>query len=277
MISIVLSSYKPQQFHACVNSIEQTIGVPYEIIKVDNPGVMTIAEAYNQGMQRAQYEILCFVHEDILFKDQQWGLRVASILEDKSIGVIGIAGSKVMGKAPGAWWEFGTGHYVQNLIQHARGAIVHNRTFGIDYSSNPSEVAVIDGVFIAFRKSTGLQFNAAIPGFHAYDLGISMEAHLKGLKVVVADGILLEHFSSGTIDQGWFMAMDKFYDHYHTHLPVIGVGNTKDLTQYEDEAFKYFILNVSSREIQMKYWKRLLKRNLFSKFHLAFLRKMIFG
>lgn len=276
MISIIISSYKSELFHSCIESIEKTIGLPYEIVKIDNPGVMSIAEAYNQGIELATNNLLCFIHEDVLLKQQNWGDCLVNVLRNESIGVAGVSGSKVMGLAPGAWWEFG-GHYVQNIIQHSHGEIMHNRTddFEDTNSEKSIEVAVVDGVFVAFRKSSNLRFNTKIPGFHAYDLAISLEAHQKCLKVVVVDGILLEHFSSGNIDKGWFLAMDKFYDLYSSTLPLDFSESTHDLTKYENEAFKYYILNAPKKSLQVKYWKLLLKRNFFSKFHLFFLKKKL--
>ncbi|WP_158605900.1 glycosyltransferase [Taibaiella sp. KBW10] len=276
MISIIISSYKPKLFAACISSIEQTIGVPYEMIQIENPGLMSIAEAYNKGIAQAKNEILCFVHEDVVFHTPDWGKRLEQALADKTIGLLGVAGSKLMGNAPGAWWDFGAVNYVQNIIQHKKGQIQHNRTFSEGNGSTIVEVAVIDGVFMASRKSVQVMFNTDVPGFHAYDLSYSMELQKRNLKVVVADGILLEHFSSGNIDPGWFYAMDHFYTNYCNSLPV-AVQADPQQSRYEEEAIKYYILNAPTKKLQRKYWRIFFRRKPFAKFNIAFLKTYILG
>ena len=80
MISIVVSSYQEPLYQSFVNSVEKTIGVPYEIIKVENPGIMGICKAYNLGVSKAKYDIVCFSHEDVLCYSENWGKRLYLIL-----------------------------------------------------------------------------------------------------------------------------------------------------------------------------------------------------
>lgn len=46
MISIIISSYQSHFFSAVEINIAETCGVPYEIIKIENPGIMGICAAY---------------------------------------------------------------------------------------------------------------------------------------------------------------------------------------------------------------------------------------
>lgn len=73
IISIIISSYQPNYFLALEKNIAETIGIPYEIIKIDNPNTMGICEAYNKGASKAQFENLLFIYEDILFQTKYWG------------------------------------------------------------------------------------------------------------------------------------------------------------------------------------------------------------
>lgn len=62
MLSIIISSYQPQFYSALEKNIAETIGIPYEIIKIDNPNLMGICEAYNKGASLSKYDYLLFVH-----------------------------------------------------------------------------------------------------------------------------------------------------------------------------------------------------------------------
>ena len=72
MLSIIISSYQPEFYLALEKNIAESIGIPYEIMKIDNPGIMGICEAYNRGAEKAQYDFLLFLHEDVLFETQDW-------------------------------------------------------------------------------------------------------------------------------------------------------------------------------------------------------------
>ncbi|HBR11511.1 MAG TPA: hypothetical protein DD740_04740 [Chryseobacterium sp.] len=83
MLSIIISSYQPDYFAALEKNIAETCGIPYEIVKIDNPGVMGICEAYNKGAALAQYENLLFLHEDVEFETKDWGGDIGSISKKK--------------------------------------------------------------------------------------------------------------------------------------------------------------------------------------------------
>ena len=85
MLSIIVSSYQPENFSALEKNIAETCGVDYELIKIDNPGIMGIPKAYNKGAKKARFENLLFLHEDVLFHTQNWGENVAGVLSILSI------------------------------------------------------------------------------------------------------------------------------------------------------------------------------------------------
>ena len=79
MISIIISSANSKQLEEVSQNVAQTIGVPYEIISFNNAdGSMGICEVYNKGTAKAKYDLLCFMHEDLLFKTMDWGKVVQS-------------------------------------------------------------------------------------------------------------------------------------------------------------------------------------------------------
>jgi hypothetical protein len=59
------------------SNIASTIGAQWEPIIIDNTiNAMPITKVYNLGASKAKYDILCFVHEDVFFDTENWGLKV---------------------------------------------------------------------------------------------------------------------------------------------------------------------------------------------------------
>lgn len=203
MISIIISSYQKQFFDALVQNIEDTCGITYEIIKIDNPGLMGISEAYNKGAQKAQYPYLVFCHEDILFHTQNWGEKLIKHLQQKDVGVVGTVGSDYVPVAPCGWHVGSMKHQFLHLIQNTKNGNQpeHNKYF----SENRHLVYALDGVFLATTKKVyqEFKFNEDVKGFHSYDLDFSLRIAKKYKNYVVSD-ILIEHFSLGSPDQTWF-------------------------------------------------------------------------
>lgn len=202
MISIIISSYLPHYFSALQKNIAETIGAPYEIIKIDNPGLMGICEAYNKGANRAQYDLLLFIHEDILFQTQNWGEKLISHLNESKTGIIGVAGSSYVPSAPSSW----TVSEKYNFANILQGSKENTDSFHIHTThQNRNKVFAVDGVFIAINKENYLNFKfneKLLKGFHGYDLDFSLRVSKK-LQNYVVDDILIEHFSAGNLNKEW--------------------------------------------------------------------------
>ena len=69
MISIIICSRTASISDELNQNIDQTIGIPYELVVIDNSeNLYSIFSAYNEGVKRSKYEMLCFMHDDIIFK-----------------------------------------------------------------------------------------------------------------------------------------------------------------------------------------------------------------
>lgn len=205
MISIIISSYQKQYFDALVQNIEDTCGITYEIIKVDNPGLMGISEAYNKGAQKAQYPYLVFCHEDILFHTQNWGEKFINHLSEPQIGIVGVAGGSYVPVAP-CGWNIETPKYKHlHLIQNTKNKNQQELINTFKNSETKKKVLGVDGVLLATTKKNyqEFEFNEDVKGFHSYDLDFSLRIAKKYKNYVVSD-ILIEHFSLGSPDQTWF-------------------------------------------------------------------------
>lgn len=205
MLSIIISSYQPEFYNALEKNISETCGIAYEIIKIDNPGTMSITAAYNKGVLKAQFPYLLFLHEDLIFHTKDWGRKLIAHLQNPKTGIVGIAGSSYIPTAPSGWHipsdYHNHVHIIQNIKDKSNPAPLSTFKNG-DVTKN---AIAIDGVFMAINKANipSPIFNENVKGFHGYDLDFSLQTAKKYQNYIVSD-ILLEHFSRGKPDQTLF-------------------------------------------------------------------------
>lgn len=206
MLSIIISSYQPHYYQALEKNIAETIGIPYEVIKVDNPGKMGICEAYNHGAQKAQYDYLLFLHEDVLFETKDWGRILINLLNTENIGCIGIAGADYIPEVPIGWWMIKNHCY--SHITHAN--LINQKVHKFTFSSNSGlkKVNFIDGVFIACPKKNWLtiKFDERLKGYHAYDISFSLHTNVY-FENYITNLISMKHFSQGKPSKEWMNAL----------------------------------------------------------------------
>ncbi len=209
MLSIIISTYQPHFFSSLETNIAETCGVPYEIIKIDNPGIMGICEAYNKGAKRSKYDYLLFLHEDVLFVNQLWGQKLIEILQKPQCGVVGVAGGDYYSYVPATWWN--TDHKFLHFIQADNMGNEHfNDRVGFPKEQSIIPAKALDGVFLASTKKVcqEILFDENVPKYHGYDLVFSLKSAEK-YNNFVTDKILLKHFSSGSLSKEWFDSILK--------------------------------------------------------------------
>lgn len=205
MISIVVSSYKPDLFLQFQKNVADTIGVDYEIIKVDNPGLMGLCAAYNIGISRAKYDYICFSHEDLIFHTCDWGKNLIQTFDsDNSIGLIGVAGSSYKSFLPSGWAPPQLTRFPKiNILQRINGIACPLKDL-LDHSISPN-VVTLDGCWFATKKSVveTCKFDEdTFKGYHCYDIDFCLNVGLQ-YKIKVVYDILLEHLSLGSYDKNW--------------------------------------------------------------------------
>ena len=203
MLSIIISSYQKYYFDQLTENIRETIGEGflYEIIQIWNPNVMSITEAYNSGAEKARYENLLFLHEDLIFYTQNWGYKLLEHLQKENSGIVGVAGSSYVPSAPSSW----TVAEKYNSVYILQGNKENIEFFHINSTEkNRTEVFAVDGVFMAIRKENydKFRFDENLKGFHGYDLDFSLRVARKLQNFVIND-ILIKHFSGGNPDKKW--------------------------------------------------------------------------
>lgn len=235
MISIIICSRKQNITYNLIENIEGTIGVPYELIIIDNSNNnYSIFQAYDKGVKLSKGEILCFMHEDILYHTQGWGEKVIKHFLDIRIGLIGVRGCHYYPSKACGWWYFPnllSGQALQRFYkENGDYDLEHIKHFRLktDKSSGVDAVAV-DGFWFCARKElfNKIRFDNEYygGGWHAYDIDICLQVLSIGFSVQVIYDILIEHFSNGNANDEWLDAMSLFQKKWSSVLPYFRGGN----------------------------------------------------
>lgn len=232
MISIIICSTKENISDTFLENINQTIGIDYEIIIIDNSkNEYSIFSAYNKGVSLSKFPCLCFIHQDVLFKTQDWGINVIEHLKDKQTGLIGVAGGKIMTRIPAHWWALGHGckHLIQQYNNKKKSGLERTHPF----DSNRQAVILLDGVFLGVRKElfSEIKFDEHLSGFHGYDQDISVQSVMAGYTNYFITDILLEHLSEGNVNANYYKNLLSIYRKWNQSLPLFSSeipDNVKD-------------------------------------------------
>ncbi|MEZ7866815.1 MAG: glycosyltransferase [Paludibacteraceae bacterium] len=253
MISIIICSRHPDISASLRENIKETIGVEYEIIAVDNSNNdYSIFSAYNKGFSQSQFPCLCFLHEDVLFRTKDWGINLVNHLADKKVGIIGVAGGKMMTKIPASWAVGGRCIHIiqhQNNKKSAPTAVKEP----LDFTGNRLPVVLLDGVFLSMRKDLFdvVKFDETFAGFHGYDFDISAQAAIAGFSNYVVYDILLEHFSEGNRDASYYNNLTNIHKKWENKLPLF--------SNDEPDEVRRDIVSIEAK-ILGKYIRRLARR-----------------
>jgi hypothetical protein len=142
-------------------------------------GHRNAASAYNAAIEKAKTDLVVFAHQDMYFPDG-WFASVSRAIEhldqsDARWGVLGVWGVAPSGQCIGNMYCAGLR---EKLGSPFTGAI---------------EVRSLDEVVLIIRKSSGLRFDAQLPGFHMYGTDICLEAARRGLKSFVVSAFCIHN------------------------------------------------------------------------------------
>ena len=255
MLSIIICHRNIQLFTALQSNIETTAGIPYELVVIDNTqNKHSIFSAYNEGVKKARYDLVCFAHEDIEFFTNNWGHKVVAHFNDAEVGMIGVIGGMAQSAVPSPWWL--NNHFDKsgrNLLMRSP----NNKLY--QYYSNPytepnkTSVVIIDGVWFCIRKELfkKISFDENFfTGFHLYDADISMQV-LRYAKNFVVFDILIEHKWNGKISKDYYPELCRFATKWEECLPIqnekIEKGYMKNYNWY---ALRNLILEMKKNKIE---------------------------
>jgi GT2 family glycosyltransferase len=240
MISIIICSRTASISDELNQNIDQTIGIPYELVIIDNSeNLYSIFSAYNEGVKRSMFEVLCFMHDDIIFKTNDWGISVMNRFNSSNIGAIGVAGSPYYAVLPGAWWS---GGYICQSIYSQQDLAYQSK------QDNALPVVVLDGLWFCVRKSlfSMIRFDdTTFSGFHYYDMDISLQIQQKGYKLLSVYDISIQH-SSGKLDTIWLNNALLLQKKWENNLPIF----SEKLPYFKEVTIEYAVLEEYIRSMK---------------------------
>lgn len=231
MISVIICARTSTLSPAFVENLTTTIGVPFEIICIDNSeNKYSIFSAYNEGYAKSKYSYLCFLHDDVLFHSTDWGTKLITHLQDPQTGIVGLAGGDLIIRIPSSW---STGVVNINITQSDRTGKKPTKLFRLPHNYNESRrsVIVLDGVMLSMRRDMmeKISFDEQLGGFHGYDFDISLQATVAGFTNYVVYDIHLEHLSRGKPDKKYYKNLIRVYRKWEEHLPLMGKNIPEDM------------------------------------------------
>jgi GT2 family glycosyltransferase len=276
MISIIICSKNKDISEQLKSNIDTTIGVQYETVVIDNSKhEYSIFSAYNEGIRRASYDYLCFMHEDVWYHSKDWGKSVVRHLSEPQTGLIGLAGSYYLLAVPAPWFKAKPN--VKNLIQSYQGKKKPPRRYTI---TEDKEVVCVDGFWFCSRKNIFWEVSfdkKSFTGFHFYDLDISMQIHEKGYSIRVISDITVEHFSSGSLNGQWVNSAYIFYNKWKKRLLASASSALKKKPLVNVKAYRDLLYSHKKNEIPVSKetlsigWQ-VLKLNLLTAYLLFYIK-----
>ena len=234
-----------------MDNIELTIGTEYELVIIDNSqNKYSIFSAYNEGVRRAKYPYLCFMHEDILYQTKDWGEKVIAYLKEENVGLIGVIGTHLISKGPCGWTDTGltSGHNVSVDEYHCDLSRFGDRTY--------IEAVATDGLWQCMRRSLfdSVRFDdKTFDGFHCYDIDICLQVRSLNKQVLIISDVLINHNSNGNWGTSWIQNTYKFFKKWENELPQIaGIDLSNEeiniRTELAYNAFAWTIEYIKSRD-----------------------------
>jgi glycosyltransferase involved in cell wall biosynthesis len=226
MISCIICSRRPDISAELKENIASTIGCEYELVVIDNSkNEYSIFSAYNEGVHRANGDILCFMHEDILYHTFDWGKKVVEYFEQyHQAGLIGIIGTHFLSIIPSGWWdtEIGSGHLLQRFYKGDSYTV--EMDFRGDSTKVPTRVVAVDGLWMCMQRNLFSKVRwdeETFNGFHAYDLDMSLQVYNAGFEVHIMWDILIEHKSYGNPNLSFHIANQHLWNKWKNFLPLV--------------------------------------------------------
>lgn len=254
MITIIICTRTGVISETLKKNIATTIGCVYELVVLN--GGTSIFKAYNQGAEKAAHPILCFVHEDVEFMNQNWGLALATLVNEESIGLVGLAGSMYKSDIPSPWWLLDPPDFEFSFLKHS---LTEDQPFW-QLPAFKREVLVIDGVFIGCKKElvVNMPFDeSCYNGFHFYDLDQSLQIYFSGCKNYVTNEIHLLHQSTGKLNHTWIKNAILFHRKWKSKLPFCLPGQPTPIKRKIDlKLLKEWNILISTNKIGFFYLLR---------------------
>jgi len=221
MITIIYSTHKDEDYNKKFKKhLLDNVGLKdVQILEFENKYQYSLSQVYNRGIELAEYDIVCCIHNDIKI-EKGWGKK---LLEDfnnnPDYGIIGKAGSCYFPES-GVYWERMNQTMVGQVYHHPEG----QKKWLNKYSCKLPHlipVVTIDGLFISFDKTKiKHKFDETIGMFHFYDHPFSLSNYLDGVKIGVTTSFEITHDSVGMPNNEFFQSKKVFLEKFKDKLPI---------------------------------------------------------
>ena len=219
LLTIVIPSKKNvKESQALLENIEGTIGVPCNIMYIQNDGV-GLTTIYYDAMLKCETDIVVFIHDDIEFLRNGWGSELVRMFnEHQEYGIIGVAGSAEF-EYNAMWWTYPKKF---GQVLHRNGGQSWLTAFSPLLKKDLEEVCVIDGLFMAVHKNRiSKEFDKEIQGFNFYDIDFCLSNFLdKKTKIGVTTNIRIAHNSVGNLTDNWYKNREIINEKYGNYYPI---------------------------------------------------------
>ena len=236
MISVIVCTPNEGLSAEQKQNILETAGTELDLVVIDNSANSeTIFSAYNKGVSQSNGNILCFVHDDVMFRTPNWGSIIQSHFEkDEKLGLVGFAGAHFMPDMPMYWHD---SPFISEYDLTTRNGHTEKCFFTEHFGErNLAEVAAVDGLCFFLRKELfdRISFDEqTFDGFHLYDMDISMQVRECGYKVCVCRDVLVEHFYDFNPSKAGYETFElnlrKFHEKWSSRFPLsVGLEGMTD-------------------------------------------------
>lgn len=231
MIAFAAAVTKPDVHARCALPGIRRVAEPDSVV-LDGPAVGTIFESCNAILDQATglegLEALVLVHQDAELVTPELCAIVRGALADPDVGVVGCVGA--VGVRSIAWWEGAVtlASFANRYDEHGGGDLPG---FSWDWADAPpyahtGEVETLDGFVLVLSPWAvrEVRFDAALGGFHGYDLDFCLQVRERGRKVLTADFRAVHHRPLqmiGDLDE-WQRAHARIAEKWDGRMPHVG-------------------------------------------------------
>ena len=228
MISIIICSTHKEIDNHLEKNVHTTIGdVVYEFVWIDNSdNKYTICQAYNEGVKRARYPYLCFMHDDIVFYSQDWGTIAINAMSNSTIGLLGVQGCTYFDEST-LYWTMSGFKKANTILPFQSDKIRED-----DYPIHGNDLVMVDGMWMFMRRDLFNEIHwdeHTYHGFHMYDMDLCMQINQKGMTIRLLDELWIQHNSYGNWNTDFFQGCRDFHTKWDANLPVSVMHITEDV------------------------------------------------
>jgi hypothetical protein len=158
----------------------------------------SVAEVYNAAIERAENDLVVFLHQDVYLPGGWPALFQAKFKEaEEKFGTVDVAG-------------------VYGVTEEARyGRIMFHGTPLREPGELPAKVRALDELLLALPRRTSLRFDPAL-GFHLYGADIAMQART----AVVLDAECHHNSGTRTPPSAFYASQAIFREKWRKDLPI---------------------------------------------------------